>query len=203
MRSVGFALVLALTQAGVSGPADAHGRHRHFRGDVHDSRRFDRYPHRHRGFRHRPAFPVFVSPSLVVTPPVLVTPPEMYAGPGVYPAAPAYAPPVYAPPAAYGAPGPPPMPRVVEFPAGRYELRGDGVYSPYTWVWVPNPPMAPPQAPPAPPAALPAEPAPARRPSGPTAAVYRWTDEQGVTTWTDRLEKVPARYRGQADRLAL
>jgi hypothetical protein len=91
------------------------------------------------------------------------------------------------------------MPRIVEFPNGRYELRGDGVSSPYTWVWVPNPPMAPPEAPPAPPAA---EPAPARQPSRPTATVYRWTDEQGVTTWTDRLEKVPARYRGQADRLA-
>jgi hypothetical protein len=62
--------------------------------------------------------------------------------------------------------------------------------------------MAPPEAPPAPPAAAPAEPTPARQPSGPTATVYRWTDEQGVTTWTDRLEKVPARYRGRADRLA-
>ena len=130
----------------------------------------------------------------------IVTAPEAYAAPPVYPA-PAYAPPVYPPAPAYGPAGPPPMPRVVEFPNGRYELRGDGVHSPYTWVWLPHPPAAPPEAPPAPPAAVPPEPGSAR-PSGATTTVYRWTDEQGVTTWTDRLDKVPPRYRGQADRLA-
>jgi hypothetical protein len=30
--------------------------------------------------------------------------------------------------------------------------------------------------------------------------VYRWTDERGVTTWTDDLEKVPERHRAQAVR---
>jgi len=30
---------------------------------------------------------------------------------------------------------------------------------------------------------------------------HRWTDEQGVTTWTDSLEKVPRRYREQTSRL--
>jgi hypothetical protein len=93
------------------------------------------------------------------------------------------------------------VPRVVEFPTGRYELRGDGVYTPYTWVWIPNPPVAPPPppAPTAPPA--PSAPEPGREPAR-TAMLYRWTDEQGVTTWTDSIEKVPARYRAQAGRLA-
>ena len=107
---------------------------------------------------------------------------------------------MYAPPA-YAAPAPPYMPRVVEFPTGRYELRGDGVYSPYAWVWIPNPPAVPPpppppSAPPSPPAAAP-DPGP-RRASSQTAALYRWTDDGGVTTWTDSLEKVPARYREHA-----
>lgn len=30
-------------------------------------------------------------------------------------------------------------PRVVQYPHGRYELRGDGVSVPYAWVWVPAP----------------------------------------------------------------
>jgi hypothetical protein len=35
-------------------------------------------------------------------------------------------------------------PRVVQYPHGRYELRGDGVSIAYAWVWVPS---APPPAP--------------------------------------------------------
>jgi hypothetical protein len=36
-------------------------------------------------------------------------------------------------------------------------------------------------------------------PSGPRIGEsYSWTDENGVTTWTNRPEKVPQRYRGQA-----
>jgi hypothetical protein len=31
---------------------------------------------------------------------------------------------------------------------------------------------------------------------------YRWTDDNGVTTWTDSLEKVPERFRAQAARSA-
>jgi hypothetical protein len=197
MKAVGLALVIALSLAAVPCPADADGRHRHLRGDFQGSRRFDRHHHHHhRGFVHRPAFPVFVTPSLVVAPPVLVAPPVVYAPAPVYPALP-----VYAPPPAYATS--PPMPRVVEFPSGRYELRGDGVHSPYAWVWIPNPPPVPPvPAVPPPPPAAPPEPGPARRPAAQTAMVYRWTDEQGVTTWTDSLEKVPARYRGQAGRRA-
>jgi hypothetical protein len=198
MRGLALTLAVVLALAWAPGLTDADGRHRSFRGNVHGTRGLEGHRRGHRAFAHRPTFPVFVGPSLVVGPSVLVATPEAYGAPPVYPVPPVYPPPVYVPPAAYAAPPPPPMPRVVEFANGRYELRGDGVYSPYAWVWVPNPPAAPPE----PPAdAAPTEPAPARRASAPTT-VYRWTDEQGVTTWTDRLEKVPARYRGQASRLA-
>jgi hypothetical protein len=30
--------------------------------------------------------------------------------------------------------------------------------------------------------------------------VYRWTDERGVTNWTDQLYAVPERYRADARR---
>ena len=86
----------------------------------------------------------------------------------------------------------------MEFSTGRYELRGDGMSTPYTWVWIPNPPSAPPGPPPAPtappaPSGGPApSPAPTRAPNGP---IYRWTDDNGVTTLTDDLNKVPDRYR--------
>ena len=108
---------------------------------------------------------------------------------------------VYAPPVMYGPPmggtvllaPTPPMPSVIEYPTGRYELRGDGITAPYRWVWIPNPPPAPPAAPPPPDA--PASPAPpASGPARPTT-VYRWTDEQGVLHLTDRRDTIPARYR--------
>ncbi len=70
----------------------------------------------------------------------------------------------------------------------------------------PPPPPAPPETsrtmPPAAPSDLPADPpSTERRPSAHRAESYRWTDEQGVTTWTDRLDKVPERYRAQAQRV--
>jgi hypothetical protein len=95
-------------------------------------------------------------------------------------------------PAVYAAP----MPTVVEYPTGRYELRGDGITTAYQWVWIPRPPSAPP----APPEASP-EPTPQSRPPREERSIgkiYRWTDEQGVTTFTDRLENVPKRYRPRA-----
>lgn len=45
-------------------------------------------------------------------------------------------------------PSAPPAPSVLQYPNGRYELRGDGSTSPYVWVWVPNPPPPPPAGPP-------------------------------------------------------
>jgi hypothetical protein len=120
--------------------------------------------------------PVSYAPPPVYIPPVVVvtTPASAYGAPSS-----AYAP-APPPPPAPSEPPAPAAPRSVEFSTGRYELRGDGVNAPYIWVWIPNPPTAPP-GPPAPPPAL-----------------YRWTDERGVTTWTDDANKVPQKFRAQA-----
>ena len=106
------------------------------------------------------------------------------------PAPPPVAPAVYdAPPVSYS---PTSSQGVVEYPGGRYELRGDGMTVAYRWVWIPNPPSGPPGSAPlaGPPAA---ELAPARR-----GTIYRWTDTDGVMHVTDRWEMVPQRYRQQA-----
>ncbi|MGE5802648.1 MAG: DUF4124 domain-containing protein, partial [Gemmatimonadota bacterium] len=81
----------------------------------------------------------------------------------------------------------PPAPTVVEFSSGRYELRGDGMTVPYTWVWIPNPPPAPP------PSAAPESPPS----SGRRAKLYRWTDDQGVIHLTDQADNVPEEYRAR------
>src|SRR5881296_1011168 len=106
----------------------------------------------------RPFFPfavVAVAPAVVYSPPVYYAPLAYYAPPVYYaPLAYSAPPPVsYAPAPTYSSPGngtvsaaPSPTPSVVEFSTGRYELRGDGVSAPYTWVWVPNPPTSPPPA---------------------------------------------------------
>ena len=97
-------------------------------------------------------------------------------------------PPVYAQPAVQAIPPvpPPPMPEVVEFSTGRYQLRGDGAGTAYSWVWIPNPPTAPPaDAQSIPPA------------QAPPARLYRWTDEQGVVHLTNLLDAVPTQYREQ------
>jgi len=60
---------------------------------------------------------------------------------------------IYTTPAVYTVPAqvtvvtplpPPSVPTVVQYPHGRYELRGDGVTTQYQWVWIPNPPPPPP-----------------------------------------------------------
>jgi hypothetical protein len=127
----------------------------------------------------------------------LSSPFVVYATPPYDSGAPAYAP----PPVYYGAPmvsappvtsvmsiqpAPPPRPNV-EHSTGRYELRGDGIATPYAWVWVPNPPPPPSGPPPAEESGKP------RRQD-----LYRWTDEQGVLHLTDRLETVPPEHRGRA-----
>jgi hypothetical protein len=150
---------------------------------------------------HKPFFRPFI-------PTVIYTTPYSYFGyPGYY-AGGSYSPPAYyegsstynvfyppqagfSPPASY-MPPPPATPRVVEFPTGRYELEGDGVSTPYVWVWVPNPPASPP--PPAPPSGVAkpqSDPVPERAPS----TLYRWTDSDGVTHWTNRPAAVPSQYR--------
>jgi hypothetical protein len=89
----------------------------------------------------------------------------------------------------------PPTPSVVEFPTGRYELRGDGMTQPYRWVWIPKPPTAPPVelSSSAPPASV--EPGSTHH-----TPLYRWTDEQGTVYYTDRLSAVPDRYRAKSRR---
>jgi hypothetical protein len=88
-------------------------------------------------------------PAVVESP---VVAPPAYAAPAY--AAPAYAARAYAAPA-YAAPAPVPSravalqspPRsyatVVEYPHGRYVLRGDGIHVAYRWVWIPNAPAPP------------------------------------------------------------
>ena len=155
---------------------------------------------RFRGHAH--AFPRHVTVfSTVIAPPVLFYPPPLVAATPAYPAVPYAGPSPYVPPLTYdvstfsapAAPPPPPVPRVVEFPTGRYELRGDGIQTPYTWVWIPNPPTAPPTQP------LPGAPAAADPAAlAPRPQVYEWVDEQGVVHWTNRREAVPPRYRPSA-----
>jgi len=89
-------------------------------------------------------------------PAVVVAPPAVYYAP-----APAYSvpPPTYSAPPAYVrqtyAARAPAQPTVIQYPQGRYELRGDGIVTAYQWVWIPNPTIspAPLSAPPAPPTA--------------------------------------------------
>src|SRR5712692_9016626 len=138
----------------------------------------------HRFFRPFVPFGVITSPVVIYAPP-----PVAYSAPPV-----SYGPPLtvgnFAVPQA-----PAPMPTVVQYPHGRYELRGDGVTTAYTWVWVPNPP------PPPPPPAAPPEPQSVPAPPPARSQIYSWTDAQGVTIWTNRAEKMPEGSRAQAKRL--
>jgi hypothetical protein len=120
---------------------------------------------------------VVYAPSPVPSAPVIVSPTVVYVQPGPAPVA--------------VAPAPPPAPAVVEYATGRYELRGDGVVTPHTWAWVPNPPPAPPPS--AGDGALAVSPPPA---AGSTR-IYRWTDEDGTTIWTNRPDAMPAPARAQ------
>jgi hypothetical protein len=105
----------------------------------------------------------------------------------------------FAGPAVAAAAAVPPVPTLVEYAEGWYQLQGDGFSAPYRWVWIPRPPPPPLAAVPAPPAGPPAAgPAPDPAPSGPRIQdTYSWTDEQGVTSWTNRPERIPPRYRDQ------
>ena len=159
---------------------------------------FNHHGFNHHGFNSNSV--IFIGPSpfwysspLYSSPPVVYPPPPVYIAPQFVYQAP--------PPAAYYPPAPsaPPEPRVVEFPSGHYELRGDGIATPYSWVWIPKPPSAPPGAPPVP-AAPDAPPVgPSSRPAAhaPSKTIYRFTDDNGVTVLTDDINKVPDRYRIQ------
>ena len=150
----------------------------------------------------RPIFPsaiVATAPAVVYAPPPpYYAPPAYYDPPMGYSGPISYSPPVsYAPAASVTALAP--MPSVVQFPTGRYELRGDGLSIPYAWVWMPNAPTAPPVAAPPPSIAPPAVEPISDRPATPRRSqLYRWTDAQGAEHWTDRLEAVPEQYRARA-----
>jgi hypothetical protein len=110
---------------------------------------------------------------------VLSAAPPAYVDPSAVPAPPISRDIAVAPPP----PPPPPEPDVVQYSAGRYELRGDGLTAPYRWVWIPNPPPPPKSA-------------------GDTrdTPVYGWVDADGVMHVTDRLGTIPPQYREQAKR---
>lgn len=161
-----------------------------------------------RPFFHRPFIP-FGSPATVyyVAPPTSYASPGYYSAPDYYGSSGYYNPAaVYDPPAMYSPSGSTvsvaPTPGVIEYPTGRYELRGGGVTTPYTWVWIPNPPPPPPPAAPSarvpdPPPAPPADtPSPARQ-----RPLYRWTDAQGTVYWTDNLDSIPGSSRNTAQRI--
>jgi hypothetical protein len=183
-------------------PFFSHPFHRPFFDRSFFHHPFFHHPFFHHPFFHGFAFGGIASPVIVyASPPVLyglpasVDPPAVYSPP-VYPAAPVYDPSVAR--TVSISPPPPPMPNVVEYPTGRYELRGDGMTTSYTWVWVPNPPPAPP---PESASVGPASPGPST--SGGSAPahhsqLFRWTDAQGVEYWTDRWETVPEQYRAKA-----
>lgn len=151
-----------------------------------------------RSFGHRPFGGGFI----------VFAPPFWYGSDLSYDPGPAYPPAAAYGPAVYGsgmggtlalAPPAQPTPSVIQYPTGRWELRGDGLTIPYRWVWIPNPPSAPPS--PTPPSGEPVTPAPptSTRPEPPgNTKIYRWTDGQGVLHLTDRLDTVPERYRAQA-----
>jgi hypothetical protein len=85
--------------------------------------------------------PVYARAYIIEPAPVVTTRTLVYAPPPV----------VYAPaPLVAVTPAPPIQPSIVRYPHGRYELRGDGIRTAYTWVWVPNPPAPPPPPPPPP-----------------------------------------------------
>ena len=104
------------------------------------------------------AAPFIIAGQVIAATTVPYRAPVVVASPPAY-SAPAYSAPAYVEAApAYGAPAPtyttyarpapargPAVSRVVEYPHGRYLLRGDGVTTAYQWVWLPNPPPPPPR----------------------------------------------------------
>src|SRR2546426_9307607 len=139
-----------------------------------------------------PFFPVSSPffPTVASAPPAIESsPPGVYAQP---------------PPSVSVAPSPLPTPTVIEYPTGWYQLRGDGVTTPYVWVWIPKPPPVPSQ----PPAVIPPVPPPpvgsftpegGSDPSPRRKGLFRWIDEEGIAHWTDQRESIPPRYRAQAE----
>lgn len=140
---VSLAICLALTVVGALGPTAAraqhvsfHGQSVHMGGTIVGSSAGVRpfVPASPRApFVHRRVFRPFARARTGL--PLVVYAPPGYSGdgpPGYYEA------PVDYDPSAGGMSG------AIEYPSGRYELRGDGTTTPYVSVWIPNPPSAPP-----------------------------------------------------------
>jgi len=200
-RRAGVILVVAAAALAVA-PMDALAQR------VGGGARFGSHGGSHRGFHHGGsggrsfAHRAFGGGFIVFAPPLWYGSDLSYDPGPTYAPAPAYDPAVYGPGVGGTlalAPPASPTPSVIQYPTGRWELRGDGLTIPYRWVWIPNPPTAPP--PPTSPSGEPVTPAPLEsgRPEPPgNTKIYRWTDGQGVLHLTDRLDTVPERYRAQA-----
>ena len=182
--------------------APPHSARHPFPGRPFQSNRVGRHQIDRRHFSHRHFTSLGFSTLGYVSPPGFYGTPDY----GVYDLPDPYAAPVvYGQPAitAAVAPAPPPAPSVVEYSTGRYELRGDGMSVPYTWVWIPNAPPPPPSAPPATAQAQSsARPADDARPAK-QRQLYRWTDDQDVVYWTDNPESVPDQYRARLKKVPL
>ena len=90
-------------------------------------------------FRYTPA--ALYGPPVDPPAPVVTVSPVIYASPIVHVSPTVIvreATPAAATPPAEPAPPVPPMPNVVEYPTGRYELRGDGVTTPHVWARIPT-----------------------------------------------------------------
>jgi hypothetical protein len=135
-RLIALALIVALTLALTAPAAEA------------------RHGHGHLGIGIGAAVGLVLAAPFIIVGSIfapLVHQPPVYAyPPPVVPQA-VYAPPVYAPPPpVYPSrtlalqPPPASYSTTVQYPHGRYELRGDGVYTAYQWVWIPNAPLPPP-----------------------------------------------------------
>ena len=145
-------------------------------------------PKHHHGDRHFGSTPFVGTTGFIGTPSVIVTttpsPPVIVESAPIVLAPPSM---VTASPIALPAPATLPTATLVDHPDGWYQLRGDGATTPYQWVWIPKPP--------GPPASRVESTPVARDARGPA---YQWTDDRGVTTWTNKLERVPKRFRDQA-----
>lgn len=144
MKKVPLVLALSLVLAGLAFAPRVAVAGDHFHRGFHGGAVFVGRPFipHHHVFPHRFFVgPVFVRPfvpfGVVAVPVVVSSPAVVYTPPAVV-----YSP----PPVAHAVPQPPAMSTVIQYPHGRYELRGDGVTTPYMWVWIPNPPPAPPSS---------------------------------------------------------
>jgi hypothetical protein len=135
--------------------------------------------------------PFYYYGSTVADPPYDI---PVYAPAPVYTASPVYVP-VVVPVASSAVPAAPAPPSVIEYPEGRYELRGDGMSTPYNWVWIPHPPAGPPASTPPPTALSSGDRSPVRR-----SQLYRWVDAQGVVHLTNNADTVPEQFRQHSKR---